>query len=406
MSTVTQALAEILTRPLSARARERAALLLLDWTGCVLAGRREAAGEKMAAAFTKDAGPCTRIGASSGSALMAALHNGCLGNILEMDDVDRQAILHVAPSVMPAALAATEQVGGTAETFLDAIVMGYEATIRIGRAVGPGHYALWHNTATCGPFETRHEADSMAKHLHCSHAAHAGLLSAMLSVQGFQGPRSILEGEQGFFKALCPGADPQAVLVEPGADWRIHAMSLKPYPACRHAHPVIDATLKIRDGIDPDAVQGLCIETYSDALKFCDRPEPETAIEAKFSLQHCTAVTLLRGVPQLADFEPDVIQDPAITALRAKVSVTASAEFNGRYPDHFGAKVTCGSASASVKDAYGDPENPMSEAAVIDKAKTLMRHGGLSANRADRLCAATLALAQGGTVQAYIEALS
>jgi len=157
---------------------------------------------------------------------------------------------------------------------LDAIVIGYEATIRIGRAVGTGHYAFWHNTATCGPFgaaaaachllegsdlrsalglagtqaaglwQTRHEPDSMAKQLHAGHAAHAGVLAAILSKQGFQGPRSILEGEQGFFAAMCPGADPEDVLVNPDSEWLLHETSLKPYPACRHAHPAIDAALK------------------------------------------------------------------------------------------------------------------------------------------------------------------
>ena len=31
---------------------------------------------------------------------------------------------------------------------LDAVVRGYEASVRVGRALGPAHYALWHNTAT------------------------------------------------------------------------------------------------------------------------------------------------------------------------------------------------------------------------------------------------------------------
>jgi len=218
--TLTERLVPILVRPISDKDRKRAALLLLDWTGCAVAGSKESAGLKVTAAFPDEVGNCTRIGSSKASPLMAALHNGCLGNVLEMDDVDRQAVLHAAPTIIPAALAMAQQVGASAEDFLDAIVIGYEATIRIGRAVGPGHYAFWHNTATCGPFgaaatachllegsdmvsalglagtqaaglwQTRHEPDSMAKQLHAGHAAHAGVLAAILSKQSFQGPRS------------------------------------------------------------------------------------------------------------------------------------------------------------------------------------------------------------------------
>ena len=150
--TVTQSLADIVRRPIRDADRDRAATLLLDWTGCAVAGRAEPAGENIAAAFHNESGTCTRIGASSASPQMAALHNGCLGNVLEMDDVDKRAVLHAAPTVIPAALAMAEHVGASSQDFLDAIVVGYEATIRIGRAVGPGHYAFWHNTATCGPF--------------------------------------------------------------------------------------------------------------------------------------------------------------------------------------------------------------------------------------------------------------
>jgi len=135
---------------------------------------------------------------------------GRVSNVLEMDDVDRQAVLHAGPTVIPAALAMAEHIGASEKDFLDAIVIGYEATIRIGRAVGAGHYAFWHNTATCGPFgaaaaacyllkgsqaaglwQTRHEPDSMAKQLHAGHAAHAGVLAAILSKQGFHGPCTI-----------------------------------------------------------------------------------------------------------------------------------------------------------------------------------------------------------------------
>ena len=423
MMTITQALAESLSRPIIDADRMRARLLLLDWTGCAVAGRAEPAGVKIAAAFPDEVGRCTRIGSTPTSAQMAALHNGCLGNVLEMDDVDKRAVLHAAPTVIPAALAMADHVKATMDDCLDAIVIGYEATIRIGRAVGPGHYAFWHNTATCGPFgaaaaachlidgsdlvsalglagtqsaglwQTRHEPDSMAKQLHAGHAAQVGVQSALLSAQGFQGPRTILEGEQGFFKALCPGGDPQDVLTTHG-DWLLHETSLKPYPACRHAHPAIDAALEVSDMGGP-----IIVYTYGDALKFCDRANPETAIEAKFSLQHAVAVCLDKGVPELSDFEPEAVAAHAGT--RARISVERHPAFDSAYPAHYGASVEIGDMIVTAADALGDPEVPMTLQQVCNKAGELMRHGGMNDAAADRLIQTAL----NGTLNDYYKAL-
>lgn len=433
--TITEQLVPILERPISKQDLERASDLLLDWTGCAVAGRREAAGEKIAAAFANENGECTRIGSTKSSVLMAALHNGALGNVLEMDDVDKRAILHAAPTVIPAALAMAEHTNASAHEFLEAIVIGYEATIRIGRAVGKGHYAFWHNTATCGPFgaaaaachllkgndlvsalglagtqaaglwQTRHEADSMAKQLHAGHAAHAGVLAAILSAQGFQGPRSILEGEQGFFAAMCLGGNATDILENPDAPWVLHETSIKPYPACRHAHPTIDAALAMKDDFDPKSEGSIVVETYADAIKFCDRANPQTVNEAKFSLQHSVAVTLLKGAPSLADFERDVVNDPEVKALRSRVSVRESDRFNQAYPGHYGAGITCNGVTEISVDAYGDPEKPMDGMAQADKARMLLKYGGMSEGAATGLIAQTLLLCLEGSLNAYVEKL-
>jgi len=420
--TITQQLADLLAHPISDDDRQRAAVLLLDWTGCAVAGQVEAAGQTITAAFPNEIGNCTRIGAGKASPLMAALHNGCLGNVLEMDDVDRQAVLHAGPTVIPAALAMAEYIGASAGDFLSAIVVGYEATIRIGRAVGAGHYAFWHNTATCGPFgataaacyllkgsdlvsafglagtqaaglwQTRHEPDSMAKQLHAGHAAHAGVLAAILSKQGFHGPRTILEGEQGFFKAMCPGANPEDVLINYGDSWRIHETSLKPYPACRHTHPAIDAALEIRDVVNWQQANEIIIETYADAIKFCDNPNPQTIIEAKFSLQHSVAVSLIKGDLSLADFEIKNVSNEIIELCKI-IKVKGVDEFTGAYPQHYGAAVKIAGTRYVARDAYGDPEVPMSDIDLGLKAISLMKHAGMTDEQAKNMSGNSLALA-------------
>lgn len=443
---LTIALARRLAQPAGAAARARAALHVLDWAGCAIAGAASAAAEAMAEALACEGqGLATRVGAEPASPLTAAFYNGALGNVLEMDDVDRRAILHPGPSVIPAALAASQAAGADSRSFLDAVVRGYEAVIRIGRAVGPGHYAYWHNTGTCGPFgaaaaaasafgldldatahalglagtqasgfwQTRHEPHSMAKQLHTARAAHSGLSAAMLARSGFKGPLQVLEGPQGFFAAACPGADPRDVLAHADERWAIFEVSFKPWPACRHAHAAIDAALDARERLNGrfDAIQAIDIATYGDAVKFCDEPSPNTGLEAKFSLQHSVAAALVHGPLQLSHFEPVAYRDPGLRALAEKTRVSVDPRFEDAYPARYGAAVaitlTDGTLiEAQARDALGDPENPLSEDRLVDKARMLAAAGGRDRAAIQRLIEGTKALADGGVMLGFTRALS
>jgi len=438
---ITAQLAELCLRPVADADRARAALHVLDWAGCAVSGSASEAGRTLARwAAQQPAGPCRTLGAGRRDLWTAAIVNGGVGNVLEMDDIHRTAILHPGPVVVPAALALAEREGVTATALLDAVVRGYEAVIRVGAAVGPNHYKYWHNTATCGPFgaaaaacallalpsrrwvdafgnagtqaaglwQVRHEP-VMSKQLHNGRAAHGGLLAADLARAGFTGPASILEGPQGFFAAMCPGADPHAVVREPASRWKIHDTSFKPWPACRHAHAAIDAALALRAKIDRSPVRRIAVRTYRDALAFCDCPEPRTPLDAKFSLQHSVAVALADGPPPLAAFEPVAIARPDVAALRALVEVAEVEPYVAAYPAHYGAEVEIELADgarhvARVPDALGDPENPLDEAGICAKALALMGAGGLDAERAGKLAAACLALATGGKVSDLVQA--
>ncbi|MEO1038457.1 MAG: MmgE/PrpD family protein [Pseudomonadota bacterium] len=443
---ITERLAWRLKRPVDAPARERAARHVLDWTACALAGARSEPARAMSAALGGQSGSsCTVVSGDPQGALDAVMINGALGNVLEMDDVDKRAILHPGPTVIPAALAACELYGGDALAFLDAVVRGYEAVIRLGRAVGPGHYAYWHNTGTCGPFgaaaaaasafgldagmtahalglagtqasgfwQTRHEAQSMAKQLHTARAAHAGLSAAMLARSGFKGPLQILEGPQGFFAATCPGGDPDAVLVAEDENWAMFDVSFKPWPACRHAHAAIDAALEARERLGEriTQIQAIEVATYSDAVTFCDNAKPDTVLEAKFSLQHAIAAALLIGPLDLSHFEPAMFNAPHLRALAAKVSVRADERFNQAYPARYGAALAIalpdgGLMETQALDALGDPENPLPEAVLIDKVRMLAEAGGCGSERLDRLLQTAFTLPQGGMLAGFTSALA
>ena len=442
---LTRRLARLLARPVSAEDRARAALHVLDWAGCAVIGAETPAGRATAAfGAAYGAGPCSVVGGDRRLAPAgAAFVNGAFGNVLEMDDIHRTSILHPGPVVIPAALAAAEARGAPAAALLDAVVRGYEAVIRVGASVGTGHYALWHNTSTCGPFgaaaavaalagldedatvwalgnagtqaagpwRMRHER-VMSKQLHTARAAESGLAAAELAALGFTGPEAILEGEQGFYAAMCPDPRPEVVTADPEAPWRLWDVSFKPWPACRHAHPTLDAALALRaQGVRPEDVASAHVETYAEAVRFCDRVAPETELEAKFSLQHAVAVALAEGPPTLAHFRPEAAARPDLAAFRPRVAIAAAEPFAAAFPARYGAAVTVAlrdgsSLRAEAPDALGDPDNPVDEARLTAKARELCEAAGRSPAQTDRLLAAALALAENAPLAAFASALA
>lgn len=341
-----------------------------------------------------------------------------LGNVLEMDDVHRTSLLHPGPVVWPAALSAE---GAEMDEVLDAAIRGYEAMIAIGAVFDAHHYARWHPTATMGVFgaaaamgsllgfdeaaytnalgnagsvaggvwHMRHD-NVLTKQWHIAHAVRTGREAALHAHAGASGPASILEGPQGLFAAMTtePGE-----LASNGEGWLIDTVSFKPFAACRHAHPAIDAALELRAAGRLEAP--FTVETFADALTFCDRPNPTTELEAKFSLQHAVAVVADGRQADAEDFTPDAIA--ALAPLRAQVSVAEDPAITARYPAHFGARVN----GFELVDTLGDPERPVDADRIIAKVHSLARWGGLRPEAADR----AVALALEGDDPEAIEAL-
>lgn len=387
--------------------RAAAALHLLDWLGCAIAGAVTELGRGMAeAAGTVGAG----LAVEGRRRPEVAFALGSFGSLLEMDDVHRAALLHPGPVIMPAILACCET--ANASRAPEAALRGYEAMIRLGRSVGPGHYAFFHNTSTCGGlgsavaaawmlnldrertqwamahavslagglWECRNEPGA-TKHLHVAEAARRGVQAALAARAGIAGPLRVLEGAQGFYAALAQDGNPDAL--EQGSLWALHETSFKPWPACRHAHPAIDAALALRDRIEGRVPDTILIETYSDAVVFCDRPTPTDPAGARFSLQHAVAVALADGPPSLAAFEQKALDQPRYASLRARTRVAQDSAITARYPAHFGARVRVVLGDMVLEhattDAWGDSENPMDTAAVIAKFDALCAWAGVNA---------------------------
>lgn len=416
-----QLIEQINAKPISAEDLAQAALFTLDAMANAIAGRRSAPGVILSRWQQNSAQDAGR----------RAFLLGALTHILEVDDLHRASVVHPGCVVVPAAWAVAEREAASGHALLTAVLRGYEAATRIGMAVGPAHYRIWHNTATCGPFgsgmaaasllqldsvATVHalgnagtqsaglwqflETAAMTKHLHAGRAAEAGILAADLARLGYTGPPQILEGAKGFFAATCPDADPDKLLHGIAAtSWQLWQTSLKLWPCCRHTHGVIDAALALHAQCDPAAIETVLVETYPAALDVCDRMHPTSDYEAKFSLHHCVAAALTQGQIDFSSFHAQARH--SLADLRARVRVEAAEPYASAYPDAWGTAVTLipkngASISARCNQAKGDPANPLRQEDIINKAARLLRYGGFP--QPDKWIAAILDLANDGPI--------
>jgi len=416
MSLTQELIALIRAKPVTEQDLEMAALFTLDALACAYAGSNTPVGEIL------------RRWAALGDldSRRKALSMAALTHITETDDLHRASVTHPGCVVVPSVLSLGEKLGSNNRQMLSAILQGFEAMCRIGAAVGPAHYRIWHNTATCGPFGSAMaaaallelddaqtldalgnagtqasgfwqfmESGAMSKHLHAGRACESGMLAAELAALGFSGPARILEGRKGFFAGMCDDPSPERIFDQADEDWQLRLTSIKPWPCCRHTHPIIDCALEIHDMLEGDGVEQIEIKTYQAALDVCDNPEPESEYQAKFSLYYTAAIALLDGAVGLQSFTPAARLRSA--DLRRATRVTVAEPFASSYPVAWGAEVSVVSTSGarfkvSRKDCKGDPELALDNTEMRSKALGLLRYGGLDDNVANRVCDAVLSM--------------
>ena len=406
----------IRNKPISEDDLASAAMFTLDALATAYAGSVTATGKKLIA--------WAQSGDLDGK--RQAFLMGALTHITETDDLHRASVTHPGCVVVPAALSLGEKTGASANKILRAILHGFEAICRIGVAVGPTHYKVWHNTATCGPYgsamaaatlldldqeQTRDalgnagtqssgfwqflETGAMSKHLHAGRACESGLLAAELAAHGFTGSPQILEGKKGMFAAMCADPNPDAVLARPSDPWQLRLTSIKPWPCCRHTHPAIDCALELYGKLNSSEIKSVDIDTYQAACDVCDRPEPENEYAAKFSLYHCVSFALQNGEVRLDSFSAEARKQTR--DLRKLTTLHVVDPFASRYPQSWGSGVRVTTQNGNViaaerKNCKGDPELALNESETRIKAINLMRYGGLDETASEAKCDEVLSL--------------
>jgi 2-methylcitrate dehydratase PrpD len=324
--------------------------------------------------------------------------------------VTTESSLHPGAAVIPAALAIAQERGASGRAALEAIVAGYEVTIRVGNALGAAAtYARgFHPTGVAGVFgaavaagklrglDAAGLADAMGvagtlasgsleyladgswtKRLNPAWAAHGGIVAASLAAAGFGGPRTALEGEHGLLRGYSDAPDPSRLTAGLSRDdLQVLHVSIKPYGCCRYAHGIIDAVLALRrdHSVRPEQVARMRLGVLSAGWSLiADPPErvrdPRNVVDAQFSAPYAAAVALARGRAGLAEFSEAALHDDELRGLAARAECYRDEALDAQYPERWPAAVEIHLQDgrvlrAQVDHALGEPENPVGRDAL------------------------------------------
>lgn len=340
----------------------------------------------------------------------AALVNGTAAHTAEVDDIFRDGVYHPGAPTIAAALAAAQVLGVDGDSFLRAVWVGFELSTRVAATIQPAHYRYWHTTGTVGTLgaaaavatllgcdadrfthaittattmaaglQQAFRSDAMSKPLHAGHAAEAGTLAALAAHSGFTGAPDILEGAAGFGAAMSDAPDWSQVFDDLDEVRNITRMTFKNHACCGHTFAAIDGALQLRDeeAIAVDEVARVEVETYGTAIKVAGNPEPTTTFEAQFSIPYTVAAALSLGSVRLAAFGPDVLHDPALRELVARVDVEVDPELDAAFPGQRGARVRIHRHDGTTVERFrhtrkGDPDLPLTDEELTGKFHDLV----------------------------------
>ncbi|MEQ8196062.1 MAG: MmgE/PrpD family protein [Rhodospirillales bacterium] len=336
-----------------------AKVAITDAFGVSLAGAHEPApeiaGHVLEAARTP--GPSLLWGTNVRTRPMeAALVNGTACHALDYDDTNNTSGAHPTCPVLPAAVALGEELGASGRDIVEAYVVGVETLARISQAVQVEHHHYrkgWHPTGTLGVFgaaaacgrllklSDEHMAaalsiavseasgvkanfGTMTKPLHAGLANRNGLFAALMAKEGFTASPQAFEHSQGFFAVYNgPGPFvPEKALENWASPLEIAdpSIGIKQYPCCGSVMPVMDLALAMRKkhGLKPEDIKSVTPMTHERRLYHTTRPDPRTSLDAKFSVEYCTARALLDGAIVFEQFEGEAHLDPAVRKFMAE----------------------------------------------------------------------------------------
>lgn len=327
-------------------------------------GRRQV-GRGQGATVWVEGSRATSVGAVFANAVAIAVNNQC---------DSYHMLTHPGVQIVPAALAAAESEGRSGRDLLTAVAAGYEVQCRCARDFIPstpargfraspvyGILGCAASTAKLLGLDAAQTTNAIAlaasfagsliegqrtgardSHFAEAQAARSGVWAANLAAQGFQGARTALEGEGGFYNAFTGNnrgelsyafngplkANLEEITTKLGEHWEVMDVKFKVYPTVGFNQPVIWLAKEMvaehaiaADAIATATLEMNYLETQYPSPRF---PLPPAADGSGFGRTHfILACTLANGeFPVLeANIEhAEGSSAPVITGQQARIA--------------------------------------------------------------------------------------
>lgn len=400
------------------RVIKKAKELILDSVACMIGGVKPIQGKKMIKVFASMQGvPEVQIyGSSERLPLLNAIYvNSYLATTLDFDDTYDG---HPGSTVVPVALGIGELNDISGRALIESVVAGYEIGIRISNGIKPtpartkkvrGINTWQIFCATAVAAKLFNLSRDRAAHAYGHAAIHAsvpslrkwgfvegkiqwlknnfgwtsygGVLSALLAREGFIADTTIFDGEDGFWiMASSDQCNFDAIreYLDRFYTLKIHT---KPYSACRHIHPTLDAVSAIvkENRPPPEDIDQIEVRTFYEVVNDYTFL-PSLPFDVVFSTPYLIAL-VLHGIPPGADwFKEEHLENEDIRKSARKVNIAEWDEASKLYPlvnRELMSKVQIKEKSGkvynkTVRIPKGDPRNPMSTQEMFRKFDTLV----------------------------------
>jgi len=393
---------------------EQAKKSLLDYLGVTIAGSQmlKSKIDELYNNIAQETGSVSLIGLNKKAGILeAALINGINSHVAELDDGERFGMFHPGAPIFSALLPAVQKYNINGCQFLKGVIIGYEVSIRLARALQPAlRDKGFHGTGICGTigaaiavavalnFTKKQLKDTLSaaatsasgllkmikdsseiKPYNVGIAAQNAISSVLLVKSGFEGPNDVLDGEKGFLSVFTGIYDEKQLFKTENEKPAIMGIYIKPYAACRHCHAPIEAAIRLREkhNLKVENIKSINVKTYRWALEGHVHTEIAGINSAKMSIPYSVAIALKTSKADIQEFMPDLIKDESIIALTGKVKVLSDDNLTALLPQKRAAIVeiitTDGDCLIGRIDyPKGEPETPMSNVDIEEKFSSLL----------------------------------
>ena len=359
----------------------------------------------------------------------AALINGTAAHGEDYDDTFEGTPVHTGAVIIPAVLATAEEFQLSGNDALRGIAVGTEFMCRMA-LVSPTaiHRSGFHPTGIIGALgaavavssalklSAKQMTDAIGiagsfasgiieylaegtwtKRLHAGWAAQSGIKAALLGRERFLGPRTVIEGQHGFFFAFGDPTIPvdhSQLTNELGVKWHARNIAFKPYACGTMTQPFIDCAIKLgQDGTVASEIRSIkCMVGEGTVHRLweplSEKRNPSTPYSAKFSGPFCVAVGLIDRAAGLAQFTEKKIADKNVIDLANRVNYEVDPE--NKYPENYSGQIFVTLADGTTKTFFqphlrGGAEEPILSSELEQKFYENVAFGGLSTKQASNL---------------------